>query len=192
MKTFLFLGDSLTAGYGAAPSDGWVSGLSMLHKDIHFINEAVCGISMDDIACRCLLHLRDPSVESGIFLMGGTNDILMGIRLSHLQDLTESVILEAQKKAVHLYLGIPPLTTNASITEGWQAGWQYEGTNGSLREYASFLRSAARSNHVPVMDFQTAFERVQGQFYADGVHPNRDGYGIFCRTAENVLRFYPL
>ena len=86
-----------------------------------------------------------------------------------------------------MILGIPPLTTRASIQAGWQADWTYDKNNADLSLYGNFLRHLAAALSLPVMDFQKEFPR-EDTHYTDGVHPNAKGYILFADIAKKTIR----
>lgn len=182
-------GDSLTAGYGSAPSEGWIPRLSQDFPALIFYNHGVCGASLFDILDDAWTIVYYPAPGEALFLMGGTNDILSGLRLDVLMKKAEENIRDLSAK-IPLILGIPPLTTKASIAAGWQAEWAYERNNDDLRLYGDFLRHLAASLSVPTIDFQKEFPR-DNAFYADGVHPNANGYARFAEIAKTTVSNLP-
>lgn len=191
MLQYICFGDSLTAGYGAAPQDGWIAVLSRRHPDMSWTNRGACGASLSHILDSLSSFPARSDKEKILFVMGGTNDILSGVRMTVLQSLVRSAVRRAGPDASRLVLGIPPLTLRSSILSGWQEEWQYEDTNRSLEEYGEFLRDTAASAGCPVINFQQAFLHASDALYDDGVHPNAAGYRLFAETAEPVLCPFP-
>lgn len=186
IHTLHFYGDSLTAGYGAAPADGWIPRISKTFPGLTCYNHGVCGAGFTDISSDAETIIFYPAPGEALFLMGGTNDLLCGRRYASLTGEAEREIRTLAEK-IPVLLGTPPLTTPRSVTAGWQAEWQYETTNAELARYADFLRNLAAELSLPLLDFQKAFPG-DDRYYTDGVHPNAEGYRIFADTAEPVLR----
>lgn len=82
IHTIHCFGDSLTAGYGALPCEGWVEVLAKRHPKMGWYNDSQCGALTEDIldALEGTAALAGP--KEGFFFMGGTNDILCGFRLA--------------------------------------------------------------------------------------------------------------
>lgn len=181
-----FYGDSLTAGYGAAPEAGWIPRLAKDFPALTLYNHGVCGRLFSDVLEDAWTVVHYPADGEALFLMGGTNDILCGIRYDALLAHAEREIRALSVK-IPVILGVPPLATRRSILAGWQAEWQFEKNQAELSSYADFLRALAADLSLPVMDFAAVFP-AEDAYYADGIHPNEKGYEIFSRTAEDVLK----
>lgn len=183
-----FYGDSLTAGYGAAPEAGWIPRLAKKFPALTLYNHGVCGRLFSDVLEDAWTVVHYPAESEALFLMGGTNDILCGIRYDSLLANTEREIRALSAK-IPVILGVPPLATRRSILAGWQAEWQFERNQSELASYADFLRMLAADLSLPVIDFVAAFP-AEDAYYTDGIHPNERGYEIFARAAAAVLREY--
>ena len=177
-------GDSLTAGYGALPGQGWVSRLEKKHPGISFYNHGVCGAGVTDIFDQMEGYLALASKGEGFFFLGGTNDILCGMRLASLERQVEDK-LTVLAKQVPLTIGIPPLATKESIFCGWQSEYNFERNQEDLAHYGEFLRQLAIMQSLPCIDFSKAFP-VNDTWYSDGLHPNGKGYEKMAELAEKV------
>ena len=184
-----FYGDSLTAGYGAAPCDGWISILSRNHPDTTCYNHGECGAGLSDILSAAETILFYPAPGEALFLMGGTNDIFSGLRRSVLEEHIKEGI-DRFLGQIPLYVGIPILPVKSAIAAGWLSQWNFESACGDLLWYGDLIRHLGETCHFPVIDFQAQFPREE-RYYADGTHPNEKGYALFAETAENVLPFLP-
>lgn len=186
IHTVHFYGDSLTAGYGAAPADGWIARLSRRFPRLTLYNHGECGRLFSDIAADAWTVVHYPAEGEALFLMGGTNDILCGIRFAALLRKAEEEIRGLSAR-IPLILGTPLLTTRASIAAGWQQDWQYEENGRELAAYGDFLRALAEELSLPLLDFQKEFPRSD-EWYSDGVHPNSGGYARMAETAERFFK----
>lgn len=186
IRTFHCYGDSLTAGYGAAPSAGWIASLSRAYPSFSFYNHGECGLGLADIIDNAWNIARHPAHEEALFLMGGTNDIFAGIRKERLHRLAEEGIT-ALSRQMPLCIGIPNLPTPSSIAAGWLSEWNFQSCIDDLRAYAVFLRRLAARLSLPTADFQASLP-YDDRFYADGTHPNGNGYKIFMETAAKAWR----
>lgn len=184
IHTIHCFGDSLTAGYGALPGEGWVEVLAKRHPKMGWYNHGQCGALTEDIldALECAAALARPG--EGFFFMGGTNDILCGFRLSSIEGRVQERLSLISEK-VPLTIGIPPLATKESIWTGWQSEAVYERNQADLAAYGDFLKKLAREIGVLAIDFSPAF-LLDDAWYYDGLHPNGKGYQRFAELAEHV------
>ncbi len=181
-------GDSLTAGYGAMPQDGWVARISRTLPDVTFINHGACGAFFIDILVSAAEIAARPQKGEALFLMGGTNEILCGFRLSTLTlRVAENVRVLSSRLPV--ILGTPLLATKTSVACGWQADWAFDKNQEALLAYADFLRKLADELAIPLIDFQKEFPK-EDTLYTDGIHPNADGYALMSRIALPVLESF--
>lgn len=186
IHTIHCFGDSLTAGYGALPGEGWVEVLTKRHPKVEWYNHGQCGALTEDILDALEGAAALAGTGEGFFFMGGTNDILCGFRLSSLEGrLTER--LPSISGKVPLTIGIPPLATKESIWSGWQSEAVYERNQLDLAAYGNFLQELAKESNVCLIDFSHAFP-LEDAWYYDGLHPNEKGYERFADMAEAAWR----
>lgn len=188
-KAIHFYGDSLTAGYGAAPSDGWISILARSHPDVTCYNHGECGAGLSDILNAAETILFYPAPGETLFLMGGTNDIFSGVKRSTLSQCAEEGIRSFLGK-IPFCAGIPILPVKSAIAAGWLSQWNFETACEDLLWYGDFLRRLGKEYGFPVIDFQKEFPQDE-RYYADGTHPNGKGYALFAEIAEKTLPFPP-
>jgi len=186
LRKIHFFGDSLTAGYPVNPKDGWVAVLQQRVPDIQFYNHAQTGIGLSEILSEMKFFLAKADDLTGFFLMGGTNDIFSGIRVTMLENAMKSAIEEISS-AHPLLIGLPPLTTPLSIITGWQRKYNYEMNNQDLARYNEFTKKICRAHSVPFIDFAAALPQ-ESKWYDDGVHPNVKGYLKLADAAEKYFK----
>jgi len=169
----LVFGDSLSAGYGLHPGQGWVSLLErrLVTEGYEFriVNASVSGETTEGGLARLprALELHRPAV---LVLELGANDGLRGLPPAATRANLERMVRLAQARHVRvLLLGIrmPP-----------NYGPRY------TSEFDALYREVAARRRVPLVPFLldgVATERALMQ--ADGLHPNERGQP---RLLENV------
>lgn len=184
----LCLGDSLTYGFAVQPDQSWtalVSAKSLIHID----NEGQCGDTTTGMVYR--LHQFDLGRYDAFFIMGGSNDILLDGDLEPICRNIGIIVTTFKRQGKPVYLGIPPLTQTESAVYGWQNAKDVEKHNDEFRQYRQWLLSYGKETECIVIDFYEALleaERRTGRnLYADGVHPNAEGYAVLAREVLKVM-----
>lgn len=172
----LFVGDSLTAGYGVEPEEAWPAvlesrwkarGLSWRARDA-----AVSGATSAGVAEQLKWALT-PDVKL-VFLCVGGNDGLRGAPLTELKKNVRAVIKDLQGRGVTVVLAgmkIPP-----------NYGEDY------ARGFAAVFPDIARERGVPFMPF--LLDGVAGSpalNQADGIHPNAEGHKRVAASVDAFL-----
>jgi acyl-CoA thioesterase-1 len=159
--TILVLGDSLSAAYGIAQGDGWVTLLQgRLRKrgfDYDVVNAGISGDTTAGGLTRLpeLLARHHPAI---LIIELGANDGLRGLRLEVLREnLTRMIGLgrEAGSRVLLIGIRLPP-----------NYGAAYD------RAFQAVFRDAAAAEGVPLVPFLlTGVAEDRGLMQADGVHP---------------------
>jgi len=175
-KTILFLGDSLTEGYGLSKKQAFpklVQDLiqSKLNQKVNIINGGVSGSTTSDALSRLKWYLR--SKPDIIFIALGANDGLRGLNLKKSQNNLETIIDTAQKSNAKVLLAGMLLPPNY--------GQDY------AQAFENMYKNLQRKYNVKTMPFllkDVAGEKSLNQ--DDGIHPNKKGHTII---ANNVFAF---
>ena len=137
------------------------------------------------------LHQFDLSRYDAFFIMGGSNDILLGGELEKICQNMRTIVTTFKEQGKPVYLGIPPLTKMESAMYGWQNASDVEKHNDGLRQYRQWLLSYGKETECIVIDFYEALlkaERRTGRnLYADGVHPNAEGYAVLAGAVLKAM-----
>jgi acyl-CoA thioesterase-1 len=171
----LFVGDSLTAGYGVDPEEAWPAlvgaewrkrGLNWRARDA-----AVSGATSAGVAEQLAWALT-PDVKL-VFLCVGGNDGLRGLPPAEMKKNITAAIAEVQKRGVRVALAGMKLPPNYGARRA--------------REFEDVFPEIARERHVALMPF--LLDGVAGDpglNQGDGIHPNAEGHK---RVAANVSAF---
>lgn len=175
-KTILFLGDSLTEGYGINKEDAYPRLVQKLikielNKEVNIINGGVSGSTTNDGLARLQWYLRkNPDI---VFIALGANDGLRGLDLSQSQSNLEKIINLALEKSAKVLLAgmlIPP-NYGPEYTTAFKKIYTNLKEKYSLRLMPFLLQDVAG---------------VQELNQSDGIHPNEEGHKIM---AKNIYQF---
>lgn len=175
-SSILFLGDSLTEGYGLQKEEAYPAQVqnlikTHLNKDIKVINGGVSGSTTSDGLARLKWYLRaKPSI---IFIALGANDGLRGLNLEKSQESLEKIIETAQKSGAKVMLAgmlIPP-----------NYGQEY------ANKFEAMFVTLQKKYSLKTMPFLLKDVAGVKEFnQRDGIHPNKQGQKI---VALNVYEF---
>lgn len=179
VKTIVFFGNSLTAGYGLDPSESFPSliqqKIDSANLPYKVVNAGVSGETSAGGNGRINWILRQPV---DIFVLElGANDGLRGIPVTETRKNLQSIIDKVKAKYPEVKIIL--------------AGMQIPPNMG--QDYASKFRNnfteLAQKNNIILIPF--LLEGVGGVRelnLADGLHPSAEGYKIVARNVWSVLR----
>lgn len=163
--TVLFLGDSLTEGYGLEPQQSFPGIIERrLHEagrdDIEVINGGVSGSTTASALSRLQWYIR--SEPDFMLLALGANDGLRGLSIEQMRANLTETIEYAQEHGVRVALAgmrIPP-----------NYGEEY------ARDFAAVFPELAEEYDLPFLPFLLeGVAAVEDLNQADGIHPNAEG-----------------
>lgn len=173
----LVLGDSISAAYGLAETEGWVRMLGQRLETqcsglpVH--NASVSGETSDGGVARLPRLLERHRPEVVVIELGG-NDGLRGLppgrladNLNHLIELSR----QAGAKPVLLGMRIPP-----------NYGQAY------TRLFEQAFQNAARAQRVPFVPFLLEGVVEAGQLQGDGIHPTAEAQATLLENAWPAIK----
>lgn len=176
-RTLLVVGDSLSAGFGLEPGQGWVTllqdRLDAKGYGYRVVNASISGDTTTGGLSRLprALKIHRPSI---VLIELGGNDGLRGTPIAVIRkNMTEMIRLsrEAGARVVLAGIQMPP-----------NYGARY------TAEFRTVFREIARTQKVPLIGFildGVALERTLMQ--ADGIHPNAAGQAQLLENAWPAL-----
>ncbi|MFN2432621.1 MAG: arylesterase [Gemmatimonadota bacterium] len=175
-RTVLFLGTSLTAGYGLDPQQAYPALIGRRIEEAglphRVVNAGVSGETSAGALRRIDWLLRQPFEV--LVLETGANDMLRGADLEATRDNLQALVdrVRTQRPEVRIVLVALRAPPNLGAAYG--------------RRFAALYAELARDNDLPLVPF--LLEGVGGRpelNLPDGVHPNAAGQR---RLAENVWK----
>lgn len=173
----VFLGDSLTAGYGLEETQSYPSLLQQrMNAEGYEFQVVNAGVSGDTSAGG--LRRADWALDGNVrvlVLALGANDGLRGLSIQEMKQNLTTIVRRAREKKVTVILA------------GMEAPPNYG------QEYATAFRTAFRdiADTEGVLFIPFLLDRVAGESrlnLGDGIHPNEQGARIVADTVWAVLR----
>lgn len=172
----LFLGDSLTEGYGVAKEQAYPSVIANLFeksgkKEIKIINAGESGSKTSSAYPRLRWHLR--SKPNLLVLALGANDGLRGVSVEVIRENLQKTIDLAKNNNIRVVLAGMQMPINY--------GEKYR------REFAKLFKDLAVKNNLVLIPFLLeGVAREKELNLDDGIHPNDKGHQ---KIAETVYYF---
>lgn len=168
----VFFGDSLTFGYGVKKEDSWVNKIIM-KCNLKGINS---GCNGDTTAS--MLSRYDKDVLSynpyKIFIMAGTNDLLIGRSVKSIIENIELMIKDAISLNHKVVVGIPPVVLGSMAYLLFSQCSFYDYVEKELPILRSSLIELCSKHNISYIDFYN-LTLNKPDLYLDGVHLNTAG-----------------
>ena len=172
----LFVGDSLTAGYGVDPEDAWprLVGDSWEKRGLNWRarDAAVSGATSAGVAGEVAWALT-PDVKL-VFICVGGNDGLRGVPPPETERNLRALIAGLQKRGLRVALAGMKIPPNYGAERA--------------RDFAAVFPAVARERRVPFLPFLlegVAADPALNQ--EDGLHPNVEGHKRVAASVEAFL-----
>ncbi|MEP7233587.1 MAG: arylesterase [Ginsengibacter sp.] len=179
MKTIVFFGNSLTAGYGVDPTEAYpaliqniIDSLKLNYK---VINAGVSGETSAGGNGRIDWILRQP-VDVFVLELGG-NDGLRGIPLSETKKNLQAIIDKVKSKYPSAKIMLEGMQIPPNM------GQQY------ATEFKNIYPELATKNNIALLHF--LLKNVGGDpklNQQDGIHPTPEGHKIVAQNVWDVLK----
>lgn len=174
----LFLGDSVTAGYGVSPGEAYPEILKNRLKGVgnsyEFVNAAESGSLSSSLSSRLRFQLKRKNVYLVVIASGG-NDARQKTPADVIfKNLSEAISIAKSSKAKVLLLGMRIFPN---------LGKEYSD------QFAAIYPQLGRKHQVTLLPFLLEGVAGRPQFnQADGFHPNAEGHIKMADLVEPYLR----
>ena len=176
----IFFGDSLTFGYGVPKQDSWVYKLTQ-EFSFSSLNKACNGDTTPSMLSRyyndVLIHF-----PSKIFIMGGTNDLLLGRSVTSIIDNLELMIKDGIDINSEIIIGIPPKIIGQMANVLFSPSHLYAYAEKELLTLKDELIKLCINYGIQYINF---YDLTLGKndIYLDGIHLNSFGHELMYKEA---------
>lgn len=171
-KSILFLGDSLTEGYGIDETKAYPV-LVGKELGVKILNGSVSGSTTASGLGRLKWFLK--AKPTHMLLALGANDGLRGLKLEDSKKHLESIIELAQKNGIDVVLAGMLMPPNYGESYRAQFKSMYEGLAKKYKlDFIPFLLEGVAAN--PTLNI------------SDGIHPNEAGHEIIARLVSKKFK----
>lgn len=178
VKTILFFGDSLTAGYGLSPEEAFPAlvekSFNSGGKPCKVVNAGLSGETSAGGLSRIDWILRQPV---DVFVLElGANDGLRGLPLAETKKNLQAIIDKVKSKYPRVKIVVVGMMVPPNM------GRDY------AQEFNDIFPALAKKNQATLLPF--LLEGVAGNEklnLPDGIHPNIEGHKIVAKNVKKVL-----
>lgn len=178
---FVFIGDSLTFGYGVNKNKSWVESFksSNTTEYLNIINKGVNGNTTTDMLNRFTEDVIMFNPQK-IFIMGGTNDLLSNRPLDLIIDNIELMIKESLTKTKYVIIGIPPRIIKKDAYRLFMPSLTYDYCEKYLPLLREKLINICKKYSIIYIDFYSLTLNINSEeIFIDGIHFNENGHKLF-------------
>ena len=177
---FIFIGDSLTFGYGVKKSDCWINKISSL-SNFNIINKGVNGSTTTDMLVRFDNDVIAFSPKE-VFIMGGTNDLLCNRSINSIIENIKLMIIDLKAINSTIIIGLPPDIIVEDAYNLFMESHTYDYCKNSLPLLRKELIALCKSYNCNYIDFYTLTNNnLNNNIYLDGIHLNPTGHELMLK-----------
>lgn len=191
-NNFIFIGDSLTFGYGVPKNKNWIelfkNYILSSNIDISVINKGINGNTTTDMLNRFTedVIMFDPNK---IFIMGGSNDLLSNRPISSIISNIELMIIESLSKTKEIIIGIPPRIIKEDAYKLFMPSLTYDYCESNLPNLRNDLINLCKKYSIKYIDFyDLTLKAASNEIFIDGIHLNPRGQRLFFRELIRILQ----
>jgi acyl-CoA thioesterase-1 len=176
----IFFGDSLTFGYGVPKQNSWVHKLTQ-KLSFSSLNKACNGDTTTSMLSRyyndVLIHYPHK-----IFIMGGTNDLLLGRSVNSIIDNLEIMIKDGVNINSEIIIGIPPIIVGQMASRLFSPSHLYSYTESELLNLKYELIKLCINYKIQFINFYD-LTLDKNDIYLDGIHLTSLGHELLYKEA---------
>jgi len=189
----VFLGDSLTYGYGLRRSEVWTK-LIENQLGIEVINKGICGDTTGGMLTRYSKDVLD-NKPTHVFIMGGTNDFIMEVPLSVVKANVSTIVHYSLTNNIKPIIGIQIPKEIEIASENWPTLTDFNRINEDIHRYRDWVMQFVQIFKLQSVDFYKAFvcikkEEERKALYTDGLHLTKEGNLIMAQVFIGSLKNY--
>ncbi len=176
----IFFGDSLTFGYGVSKENSWVYRLTN-KLSLSYLNKACNG---DTTASMLSRYYSDVLIHypSKIFVMCGTNDLLLGRSVVSIIDNLELMIKDGLNINSEIIIGIPPKIIGEMANTLFSPSYLYTYAENKLLTLKNELIKLCNNYQIHFINFYD-LTLDHNHVYLDGLHLTSLGHELMYKEA---------
>lgn len=180
----IFFGDSLTFGYGVPKQNSWAYKIAQeLYPSS--LNKACNGDTTTSMLSRYYNDVLKYN-PSNIFIMCGTNDLLLGRSVTSIIDNIELLIKDAIDTKSKVIIGIPPKIISSMANELFSPSHLYDYAEKELLTLKTELINLCNKYKLEFINFYDLTLNTNN-IYLDGIHLTSSGHELMYKKWLNTF-----
>ena len=176
----IFFGDSLTFGYGVPNQNSWVYKITQ-EFSFSSLNKACNGDTTPSMLSRYYEHVLVHSPYK-IFIMGGTNDLLLGRSVTSIIDNIELMIKDGLSINSEIIIGIPPKIIGQMANTLFSPSHLYDYAEKEILVLKNELIKLCDNYKLQFINFYD-LTCDKNDIYLDGLHLTSYGHELMYKEA---------
>lgn len=186
MDNFVFIGDSLTFGYGVPKSQSWFSLLKENCK-YNLINKGINGNTSTDILFRFTEDVINNNPKK-VFILCGTNDLLSNKPVENIISNIILMITESLENKITPIIGIPPIIIPDIAYKLFCPTDTYKYCYANLIILREALLSTCDDLNINFVDLYTlTSNNINTNIFLDGIHLNSPGNILVANYLKTIV-----
>ncbi len=187
----VFLGDSLTYGYGVSRNYAWVNILEN-KIDLQAINKGINGDTTGGMLARFQYDVADLKANV-VHIMGGANDIICGATEDDIKPNIMAMVHQAQAYGIKPIIGFQPIGLGEDVPREWSVFADFDRLKRISLKYRTWLFTFCKAFGVEYIDYHEKIqERYKGdkisELFFDGLHFSEDGNELMSEIFIDYFR----
>ncbi len=181
----IFLGDSLTFGYGVPKDSCWVTKI-INYFNFNALNKGING----DTTASMLSRFHNDVIKYNpkiVFIMGGSNDLLLNRPVSYIIENIELMITDSLSQKFNVIIGLPPFIVSKMAYGLFSPFSDYELVENNLIILREQLINLCLKYNIKYIDFYS-LTSGKTELYLDGIHLNKEGNQALFNTALSLFK----
>ncbi|MDO4772016.1 MAG: SGNH/GDSL hydrolase family protein [Bacillota bacterium] len=187
----VFLGDSLTYGYGVRRKSAWVTMIDE-QGEYEAVNKGINGDTTGGMLARFKSDVLDlnPNI---VHIMGGANDIICDANEDMIKPNIMAMIHQAQASGIKPILGLAPSKFGSNIAEEWNTFSDFNRVEQVMMKYREWLFKFCYAFNLEYIDYHSKIlEHLESnageELFLDGLHFSEVGNRLMADIFLDYLR----
>ncbi len=187
----VFLGDSLTYGYGVRRNSAWIY---LLNEEGNFeaLNKGINGDTTGGMLSRFKADVIDQKPNI-VHIMGGANDVICDATENDIKPNIMSMVHQAHAYGIKPIVGIAPSGLGGKVCDEWNLFTDFKRVSEVMLRYRDWLFTFCESFGADYIDYHAKLHeyveksKIQSLFF-DGLHFSEEGNKVMAQIFMDYIR----